>query len=855
MAFPFPAYPVQVSYMTAVIEACETGKHALLESPTGTGKTLALLCSSLSWLFAHRESATDKETVPGKIVYLSRTHSQLIQVVRELKRTVYAPVTVSLGSRDQLCINPQANSLRGAQLNLSCKRLRKRNACPYHKGKSDRVSELRRALMDIEELYKYGQDCGVCPFQLSRELLPHAELVLMPYNYVLDHRIRSTIAKTLRFQNAVIIFDEAHNVPRVAEDASSFDISVSSLRKCMDEIKQIRAIVASLRRGEDKYQDMRKEADGLEVGDLSAVERGLDNFAAYLQAFLSEKATTNDKNREEPVFEGRLLFDLFLQGTCASPAAGKKRKPKKFSDPVADFPSQNYLADGISPENYQAYLHTVRKCVEVLSTQSAGMALDWWAQVVSTVYSYHVSGGATAAGDSIDDFKLVVCSSLEHELNEDDSAAAATVKPKKSPENVLKVYCFNAGIGLAHLLRSRPRTLILTSGTLSPMDALERELRVVFPIKLETGHVIGKDQVSLQIVPVDSEGNKFNFSYKKREGPAQIAGLGHFLKEVCKVTPGGILVFFSCYRMLQHCLKAWEIQTLPDIEKSGGKKVFREQKTSGLNQKVLAGYRAEITEGTGGAILFAVCRGKISEGLDFADEAARLVIVVGIPFPSLGDRRVSIRESYLDEHAQELGLTGKQWYLNEAVRAVNQSIGRVIRHKYDYGAILLIDSRFHTEGMSGRISKWLRENVTVARDTEHCIDSLYEFFTRMQKACIPTLPKQAPPPPSKKQRPFRPASKIIVEARKLAHDILSLPTKRPLHFYCEDVDKKPASPREPEVRVKLSGVVETRPGPETKKKKEDTRDQEEEEEVIIVEEKTAASLARKGKFKFKKNIE
>ena len=47
--FPFEPYDVQVAYMTKVIEALQTKDNAILESPTGTGKTLCLLCATLAW--------------------------------------------------------------------------------------------------------------------------------------------------------------------------------------------------------------------------------------------------------------------------------------------------------------------------------------------------------------------------------------------------------------------------------------------------------------------------------------------------------------------------------------------------------------------------------------------------------------------------------------------------------------------------------------------------------------------------------------------------------------------------------------------------------------------------------------
>ena len=46
--FPFTPYPSQELYITKVIEALKGGQHAVLESPTGTGKTLCLLTAVLS---------------------------------------------------------------------------------------------------------------------------------------------------------------------------------------------------------------------------------------------------------------------------------------------------------------------------------------------------------------------------------------------------------------------------------------------------------------------------------------------------------------------------------------------------------------------------------------------------------------------------------------------------------------------------------------------------------------------------------------------------------------------------------------------------------------------------------------
>jgi len=69
-----------------VIDALNGNKNALLQSPTGTGKTLCLLCATLAWLQKQRAQSIEEMKDPSaifqntKIYYTSRTHSQLKQV-------------------------------------------------------------------------------------------------------------------------------------------------------------------------------------------------------------------------------------------------------------------------------------------------------------------------------------------------------------------------------------------------------------------------------------------------------------------------------------------------------------------------------------------------------------------------------------------------------------------------------------------------------------------------------------------------------------------------------------------------------------------------------------------------------
>lgn len=68
--FPFEPYGIQDQFMRALYSVIENRKIGIFESPTGTGKTLSLMCSALKWLSDNDE--LDRVDLTGKIHELEK---------------------------------------------------------------------------------------------------------------------------------------------------------------------------------------------------------------------------------------------------------------------------------------------------------------------------------------------------------------------------------------------------------------------------------------------------------------------------------------------------------------------------------------------------------------------------------------------------------------------------------------------------------------------------------------------------------------------------------------------------------------------------------------------------------------
>ena len=302
---------------------------------------------------------------------------------------------------------------------------------------------------------------------------------------------------------------------------------------------------------------------------------------------------------------------------------------------------------------------------------------------------------------------------------------------------MLSLFCFSAGKCFSNIKELMPRCVILTSGTLSPFPSFQQELKLEFPLTLENPHVISNQQIKISVVKRGVNGNPFNFNFQNKNNMEMVDDLGATLAQVAKTVPDGVLVFFPSYRTMESARDQWlKTKTLDEIAKQ--KPVFMEPKNSAEYQSIMNDYyKAIFEEKSKGAILMGVCRGRISEGLDFSDKAARCVIVVGIPYPQVTDPKIILKRDYLDnlkslEKDSLESLSGSKWYNQQATRAVNQAIGRVIRHVQDYGSILLVDERYAYNSNKSQVSKWLRNRITEHSNFAELSVILTDFFADMK---------------------------------------------------------------------------------------------------------------------------
>lgn len=282
------------------------------------------------------------------------------------------------------------------------------------------------------------------------------------------------------------------------------------------------------------------------------------------------------------------------------------------------------------------------------------------------------------------------------------------------------------------------------------MDTFSSEFGLEFKVQRSFPHVIDpRRQVYSAICQSFPTGTKLNFSYASRDNQNLVDDLGKFLKACFIVVPKGMLVFFTSYAMMNSYINTWKASGLLGELQSIKRVCIETSKNASHFKTELKHFIHNYKKG--GAALFGVFGGKLSEGMDFSDDMARLVILIGIPFANVKSLGVAGKRAYLDKlrsyekhievRTKDGGTrnfprqSGTDWYQASAVRTYNQAIGRVIRHRGDYGSALLLDERFAWDKFKTQISEWAQSNLQIAASTRTCLDDLKDFYRAAPAYC------------------------------------------------------------------------------------------------------------------------
>ena len=728
------------------------------------------------------ESGEGGSRVRPQVFYLSRTHSQVAQFVHEIARTTYARGTrvVVLGGRQQLCVNDDVLALGTvSRINERCLELadaaRKAKAggsggssgggggagdkekrarvddgtgaggggssskatgttsgcvgCPMLASPAAQhlfADRLLAAPRDIEEAAGLGRWMETCAYYGSRRAAGAADVVAMPYSVLLHKGTRDSLGLDLR--GAVVIVDEAHNLL----DA------LNAMHAAMVSAAQLASALAQVRAYLTRYAARMSSANVVHCSQLAEVLQLLVNVAsppvpvaAGSRADAAPPPPSTCMTLSEFAHFARLdAFNLFKVLRYVE-SVGLLRKLRGFAEAglagLAGAEGSTAAADAASggpappPVSYMAAVTAVTAAHAFLTQLTSA---DAGGRVMVVIEDARKGSGPPRGG---------------------------------SGGAYLKYLNLDAG-GPFREVVGQARSIILAGGTLQPVAAMVAQLFGGLPparLRMYScGHIIPRDSLTAFAVGAGPTGVPFDFRYASRAADALVDELGRALVTLATLVPAGLVVFLPSFDYEAAVWTRW--RTLPPGAAAGAttiaaqlerrKRVFREPRTASEVDTVLRDYAAACNGGAlgvgvtpppappaGGGMLFCVVGGKMSEGINFSDDLARGVVVVGLPYPNAAEPELRERMAYMDVTAASVG-GGREYYDGLCMKAVNQSIGRSIRHIGDHAAIFLLDARFHTDRVRTKLPGWIADRLVLAPAWPPVVAATAAFFRAKRAA-------------------------------------------------------------------------------------------------------------------------
>ena len=547
-----------------------------------------------------------------------------------------------------------------------------------------------------------------------------AEVVVVPYNTLLSKPARDAVGLSLK--SSLVIIDEAHNIPETLRSLSSSQLTLPIINGATT---QLRAYV----------QRYASRLTGRNITYLSQIQKILSAFSKYLKSNKTARNINAKHNKNLPTSEmvtsTELLFKMKLDNINLFNIM-KYLERSRLSQKLHGFTNAISDSNEKNEPNYDDpnFISKHISCMSLVETFLKSLC------------------GTEREGRVIVEFPKVDIS-ME---NNSEMRRSSSSKPCFRYSLLDPSVHFKSVIDEAH-------AIILAGGTLRPFPHIATELfgsdeeMVVQAMQSETemkldssiqshtsisrtlttftcGHVVSSSNVFVTCLSVGPNNVEMDFRHSSRSREAVIDELGRAALAIGSEVPSGFVIFFPSY--------SYEAQVVQRWKKSGlyhklnqKKKLYREPKSAGDVKKTLDMYSKHAI--SNGAILLCVINGKMSEGINFANDMARCVLVVGLPYPDITDPELKEKMELLDRQSREKknSITGQAYYQNLCMRSVNQSIGRAIRHINDYSTIVLADARYATHPkIWNQLPQWLTsgEEKPVLMPFENNIVGLRTFF-------------------------------------------------------------------------------------------------------------------------------
>ena len=268
-----------------------------------------------------------------------------------------------------------------------------------------------------------------------------------------------------------------------------------------------------------------------------------------------------------------------------------------------------------------------------------------------------------------------------------------TVYTKDAETITLEVRNIDPADRLQELVSKHSAT-ILISGTLSPVNSYRKYYFGSMPVKTlslansfpkENRMVLGTRDITT--------------AFSKRQNAENTQTIVAYILAFAKL-PGNIAVYFPSYQLQNRFAEAC-------VSRIRTKQVFIEPRESDEANEALKEFISLPGKHKSG-ILFAVCGGKWSEGLDYRGDQLTAALVIGLPLAPFTPVRRMVNSYY----RRKFGAEGE--FIAYTLPAINksmQALGRVLRTENDRGVLILGDQRFLEGEIFGGLSPWMQDEL------------------------------------------------------------------------------------------------------------------------------------------------